>query len=162
MCFQFAHKHRDWCWVSNVIWQCVPMCSSVFQCVPVCSSVFQCVPVCSSVFQCVHSVFQCVHSNDAINMGPFISCFSRLGSCINNFRDCKLVNILHFMLVNWCTLLILYFTLLYFTKFQNKFNSFEPSVKMNTLIPNKLWVIQYKSNNSWFHGNMTQLYDYIL
>ena len=32
--------------------------------------------------------------------GPFISCFSFLGAYINNFHDCKLVNIRHCLLVN--------------------------------------------------------------
>ena len=33
-------------------------------------------------------------------MGPFISCFSFLGSCNNNFHDFKLVNVLHCLLFN--------------------------------------------------------------
>ena len=49
-----------------------------------------------------------------INMGPFISCFSFLGSCINNFHDCKLVNILHCCwLIDANKLYLLYSTLNY-------------------------------------------------
>ena len=41
--------------------------------------------------------------------GPLHKLFQLLSSCINNVHDCKLVNILHCLLVNWCKYTLLYY-----------------------------------------------------